>query len=52
MIGQDELVEKHDVIRIDKSTSVKTKVQAAVKNVSEKAVTAKSADSADDFDNI
>lgn len=61
-IGQDELVGRHEVIRIDKnitaeakpaqSTSVKSKVQAAVKNVSEKAVPAKSADSADDFDNI
>lgn len=62
MIGQDELVARHEVIRIDKNItaeavptkSVKAKVQAAVKNVSEKAApaTAKSADSADDFDNI
>jgi len=61
-IGQDELVARHEVIRIDKNItaeavptkSVKAKVQAAVKNVSEKAApaTAKSADSADDFDNI
>jgi hypothetical protein len=61
-IGQDELVGRHEVIRIDKNItaeaiptkSVKAKVQAAVKNVSEKAApaTAKSADSADDFDNI
>lgn len=64
MIGQDELVARHEVIRIDKnitaeatpSSTVKSKVQAAVKNVTEKAVQAKSeaksADSADDFDNI
>lgn len=52
--SQEELLGRHEVIRIDKNVSadslanntVKSKVHAAIKNV------AKSADSADDFDNI
>ena len=58
-IGQDELVGRHQEIRIDNSTSeghssvVQEKVKAAVKNVSKEAApAAKTADSADDFDNI
>jgi hypothetical protein len=59
-IGQDELIERHQKIRIDNSTSeakpeasIKSKVAAAAKNVSKEAAPVqKKADSADDFDNI
>ena len=62
-IGQDELVERKQKIRMvsadnstaeAKPTSVKDKVSAAAKNVTKEATApaVKTADSADDFDNI
>lgn len=53
--SQEELIGRHEVIRIDKNitaetvanNTVKSKVHAAIKST-----TAKSADTADDFDNI